>query len=172
MKLMILFTLLLPVVLPVFAQEADDRACQVIDEADSIDQEVAGMVMEQAENIGDVVLYLSDNEKHRVKRAIRYSLVQYPGEVNDIVTQSLQDGATTEDVAVQCDCSLPHSVIPDLVGSAISAGAGAHTMSPLCIARMQRSTASIRISWKKCCSLPWRYTSSWESTAGTTWSNN
>jgi hypothetical protein len=114
----------------------DERACRVIDEADIIDIEVANMLDINAGNIGQVVASLtrlSEEEKRRVKRAIRYALVPYPGHVVDIVTDSLLDGATTEDIAIQCDCTLPKSIIPDLVGTAILNGASAYTMVLRCM---------------------------------------
>lgn len=128
--------LLLFFILPAWAADPvaeDPRACAAIDESNRIDQQVADMLSDRATNIGAVVMALAVGQEHLIKRAIRYSLAQWPGEASQIVTEALLDGASTEDIAIQCDCSLPSSTVPQLVASAISGGVSANAMVLRCL---------------------------------------
>jgi len=69
---------------------------------------------------------------------VRQGLADFPDQVTPIVISAMQAGASTIDIASQCDTDIPTRIIPDLVSAAISQDADPE----LIVARCQIDIAS------------------------------
>lgn len=69
---------------------------------------------------------------------VRQGLAEFPDQVTPIVISAMQAGASTTDIAKQCDTDIPARIIPDLVSAAISQDADPE----LIVARCQIDVAS------------------------------
>ncbi len=69
---------------------------------------------------------------------VRQGLADFPDQVTPIVISAMQAGASTIDIASQCDTDIPARIIPDLVSAAISQDADPE----LIVARCQIDIAS------------------------------
>ena len=69
---------------------------------------------------------------------VKQGLADFPDQVTPIVISAMQAGASTIDIASQCDTDIPARIIPDLVSAAISQDAD----SELMVARCQIDIAS------------------------------
>ena len=78
------------------------------------------------------------NDQSLAFEVVRQGIADFPGLVTPIVISAMQAGASTTDIANQCDTDIPVSIIPDLVSAAISQDAD----SELMVARCQINIAS------------------------------
>jgi len=63
---------------------------------------------------------------------VRQGLADFPDQVTPIVISAMQAGASTTDIAKQCDTDIPASLISDLVSAAISQDADPELIVPRC----------------------------------------
>ena len=78
------------------------------------------------------------NDQSLAFEVVRQGIADFPDLVTPIVISAMQAGASTTDIANQCDTDIPVSIIPDLVSAAISQDAD----SELMVARCQINIAS------------------------------
>jgi hypothetical protein len=99
----------------------------------SVGPEAVRAVLARQTTTGNAVVELITGEGEKTFGVIRLALIERPEDVVDIVTSAMLSGATTEDMARQCDGQANPQIIPDLVSTAVSLDADASTMTRRCL---------------------------------------
>lgn len=74
---------------------------------------------------------------------VMQGLADFPDEVVAIVISAMQTGASTIDIARQCDTDIPTRIVPSLVYAAISQGADAELMIGKCLCAVPANQAHV-----------------------------
>ena len=89
-------------------------------------------------------------DQSRAFEVVRQGIANFPDQITPIVISAMQAGASTTDIAKQCDTDIPASLIPDLVSAAISQNADPELIVPRCQINIASQCKHITINPSQC----------------------